>query len=80
MPPSTQNTGLIVAAVVPATLGASIVVYMTITDAGKADLAEIIRKSAFNYLQTAALAAAFSVLATSCGDAVRDPGSLLHRR
>ena len=33
---------------------------MTISDAGHAGLSEVIRKSAFNYLQTAALASQFA--------------------
>ena len=78
-PDASQNAGLMAAAAALAVLGASIVVYMTISDAGKADLAEIIRKSAFNYLQTAALAAAFPLRGLRRWKCCLPSRSLFHR-
>ena len=58
-PQSGQNVGLLLLAVVLLITGGTIVVWMAIKDAGKAEQSEIIRKITFNFLQVSALAAGF---------------------
>ena len=51
--------GLLLAVLVLLALMVSLIVYLTIADAGDTNISEIIRKSTINYLQTAALAAEY---------------------